>query len=240
MLIGSPPVRNSSLMRCKIVDNSDKEILLEQLQAQADGPLHTCEIRERSLGQAAGAALIAVLLVILGGWLISLPASWHLRSAQLWFWVPGTIVLVAGLAALLCSEAFRRRHGKRVLLLTPDSVQFNNAIGPTPWHHFEGFELEQSHFSLAIVFWVSVGNHAPALNPVSFKSLAAPDAWSVANGMRIKLWLFNPMLEGQRLDFERLTDLLYAYLNAAQARATLDKLFPTVKRISMLGQNTDQ
>lgn|GEM_PF-385848 len=240
MLIGSPPVRNSGLMHCKIMDNSNEEMLLEQLQAEADGPIHCCEIRERSLVQAAGTALVALLLVILGGWLMSLPVSWHLRSAQMWFWIPGTLVLGAGLTGLLCSEAFRRRHGKRVLLLTPDSVQFNNAIGATPWHYFDGFELEQSHFSLAIVFSVSVGSHVPALKPASFKSLAAPDAWPVANGMRIKLWLLNPMLEGQRLDFERLTDLLYAYINAAQARATLDKLFPTIKRISTLSQSTDQ
>lgn len=47
----------------------------------------------------------------------------------------------------------------------------------------------------------------------------------------MRLWLFNPMLDGQRLDFQALTDLLYAYLNAAQARSTLGQLFPEVQRV---------
>lgn len=214
------------------VDNADREALLLQLQTQADGPQHHCDIHERSLGQAAVAALVALVLVLMGGWLASLPAAWHLHAVQWLLWVPGALLLGAGLASLFCAEALRRRHGQRVLWLTPDTVHFANAVAATPWREFDGFELEQRYLSLSIVFSTHVGSSAPVLTPACFKSLAAPDARSVAGGLRVRLWLFNPMLDGRRLDLEGLKDLLFAYLEAAQARATLGKLFPTVQRFS--------
>ncbi|MBB1610841.1 hypothetical protein A9978_00160 [Pseudomonas sp. UMC65] len=224
-------MHSNSWMSCKAVDNAEKEALLLQLQADADGPRHRCEIRERALGQAVMLALLSLLLVLLGGWLASLPSAWQLRSAQLWFWLPGALMLGAGLVGLAAAEALRRRHGQQVLALTPDTLQFANAPEPTPWVCFDGFELEQRHLSLGLVFSVMAGSRAPTLAPACFKSLAAPHAWPVAAGMRVRLWLFNPMLDGQRLDFQALTDLLYAYLNAAQARSTLGQLFPEVQRV---------
>ncbi|WP_409298811.1 hypothetical protein [Pseudomonas sp. KCJK8993] len=218
-------------MSCKAVDNAGKEALLEQLQAAADGPQGQCEIHERCLGQAALLALLSVLLLALGGWLANLPTAWQLHSALLLFWGPGALLLGAGLAGLMGAEALRRRHGQRVLALSADSLQFANAAEPTPWTCFDAFELEQRHLSLAVVFSVSAGQRAPELAPAGFKALAAPNARSVAAGMRVRLWLCNPMLDGRRLGFEDLTDLLYAYLEAAQARRTLGQLFPEVQRL---------
>ena len=226
---------NNAWMHCSKMDNSEKEALLEQLQAQAQGPRGSIEIRERSLRQAALAALAAVLLITTGGWLASLPTAWHLRSAQWLFWLPGLAMMVAGLAALAGAEALRRRNGKRVLALTPETLHFANAPHPTPWYCFDAFELEQRHFSIGLVFSVTAGSRAPILAPKTFKAFASPDAWPVAAGIRVRLWLFNPVLEGQLLDFEKLTDLLYAYLEAAQARQTLSKLFPGIVQIGSQG-----
>jgi len=40
-------------------------------------------------------------------------------------------------------------------------------------------------------------------------------------------------VNGRRLDLQALVDLLYAYLQAAQARHTLAKLFPGVARVGV-------
>ncbi|WP_279615864.1 hypothetical protein [Phytopseudomonas flavescens] len=40
------------------MDDAKGEALLTRLQAQAEGPRHACEIRERSLGQALLAGLL--------------------------------------------------------------------------------------------------------------------------------------------------------------------------------------
>lgn len=222
------------------MDDASREALLSELQAQADGPQQRHEIHERASGQALCSALGAAVLLFVGGWLVSLPSIIHMRSAQWLCWVPGALLLTAGLALLAGAEAFSRRHGRRVMLLTADGVQFANAREATPWGCFDAFEIEQQHLSLALVFSVMAGQRVQGLTPPCFKSLAAPDARPVAAGMRLRLWLFNPMLDGRRLDLEALTSLLYAYLQAAQARRTLGKLFPEVQRFSAVRHSTGQ
>ena len=222
------------------MDDASREALLSELQAQADGPQQRHEIHERASGQALCSALGAAVLLFVGGWLVSLPSIIHMRSAQWLCWVPGALLLVAGLALLACAEAFSRRDGRRIMLLTADGVQFANASEATPWECFDAFEIEQQHLSLALVFSVIAGQRVQGLTPPGFKALAAPDARLVAAGMRLRLWLFNPMLDGRRLDIEELTDLLYAYLQAAQARRTLGKLFPEVQRFSAVRHSTGQ
>ncbi|MFB4368429.1 MULTISPECIES: hypothetical protein [unclassified Pseudomonas] len=222
------------------MDDASRAALLSELQAQADGPQQRHEIHERASGQALCSALGAAVLLFVGGWLVSLPSLIHLRSAQWLCWVPGALLLAAGLALLAGAEAFSRRNGRRVMLLTADGVQFANAREATPWECFDAFEIEQQHLSLALVFSVMAGQRVQGLSPPCFKSLAAPDARLVAAGMRLRLWLFNPILDGRRLDIEELTDLLYAYLQAAQARRTLGKLFPEVQRFSAVRHSTGQ
>nr|WP_288355545.1 hypothetical protein [uncultured Pseudomonas sp.] len=222
------------------MDDASRAALLSELQAQADGPQQRHEIHERASGQALCSALGAALLLFIGGWLVSLPSIIHMRSAQWLCWVPGALLLAAGLALLACAEAFSRRNGRRAMLLTADGVQFANAREATPWDCFDAFEIEQHHLSTALVFSVMAGQRVQGLTAPGFKSLAAPDARSVAAGMRLRLWLFNPMLDGRRLDIEALTDLLYAYLQAAQARRTLGKLFPEIQRLSAVRHSTGQ
>ncbi|SDI08933.1 hypothetical protein SAMN05216588_11160 [Pseudomonas flavescens] len=163
-----------------------------------------------------------------------------MQAGQWLCWIPGGLLLGAGLAALVAAEALRRRHGKTVLALSPDTLQFANASSATPWHSFDAFELEQRPFSLTLVFSVAAGHRAPPLGPTTLKALAAPDATRVAGGLRVRLWLLNPMLDGQRLDFAALTDLLYGYLDAAQARHTLGKLFPAAHRSGAVRQSMGQ
>lgn len=222
------------------MDDASRAALLSELQAQADGPQQRHEIHERASGQALCSALGAALLLFIGGWLVSLPSIIHLRSAQWLCWVPGALLLAAGLALLACAEAFSRRNGRRVMLLTADGVQFANAREATPWDCFDAFEIEQQHLSLALVFSVMAGQRVHGLTSPCFKSLAAPDARPVAAGMRLRLWLFNPMLDGRRLDIYELAGLLDEYLQAAQARRTLGKLFPEVQRFSAVRHSTGQ
>ena len=222
------------------MDDAGREALLSELQAQADGPQQRQEIHERASGQALFSALGAAVLLFVGGWLVSLPSIIHMRSAQWLCWIPGGLLLTAGLALLACAEAFSRRHGRRVMLLTADGVQFANAREARPWDCFSAFEIEQHHLSMALVFSVMVGQRMQGLTPPCFKSLAAPDARPVAAGMRLRLWLFNPMLDGRRLGIDELVGLLDEYLQAAQARRTLSRLFPEVQRFSAVRHSTGQ
>ncbi|MDD1506637.1 hypothetical protein [Pseudomonas sp. CNPSo 3701] len=222
------------------MDDASRAVLLSELQDQADGPQQCHEIHERASGQALCSALGAAILLFVGGWLVSLPSIIHMRSAQWLCWVPGALLLAAGLAMLAGAEAFSRRNGRLIMLLTADGVQFANAREATPWQCFDAFEIQQHHLRLSLVFSVMAGQRVQGLTPPCFKSLAAPDARPVAACMRLRLWLFNPMFDGRRLDIEELTELLYAYLQAAQARRTLGKLFPEVQRFSAVRHSTGQ
>jgi hypothetical protein len=53
----------------------------------------------------------------------------------------------------------------------------------------------------------------------------------VAGGLRVSLWLCTPVVAGRHIALQELVDLLYAYLQAAQARHTLAQLFPGVARL---------
>jgi hypothetical protein len=136
-----------------------------------------------------------------------------------------------GVAGLACAVVLYRRHGKRVLSVTPDTLCFANAQAPTPLDSFDGFEVEQGYFTTWLIFTVSAFSHAPVLAPACFRALASPDAVVVAGGLRVRLWLCTPVVAGRRLGLQELVDLLYAYVQAAQARRTLAQLFPGVARM---------
>lgn len=163
-------------------------------------------------------------------WLMALIGASPARPALLTAWIVALGLVVAGAGLLWLADALRRRHGQCILVLTPDSVTFSNANGPVPLHGFSGFELDQGLVRLRLTFWVAGFAQAPALRPPCFKSLRAPDASPVAGGLGLDLWLCNATVDGQRLELHALKDLLYAYLEAAQARHTLAQLFPQVQR----------
>ncbi|MBV4542437.1 hypothetical protein [Pseudomonas vlassakiae] len=218
------------------MDNAEREAHLAYLQSQADGPHDSFELRERSVGKALACVMTALLLCALGAWLVWLALLFgpQAGSGALWLLVGCGLGLAAvGLAALACAAALFRRQGKRVLSVTPDTLCFANAQAPTPLHAFDGFEVEQGFFSTRLIFTMTASSRAPALLPASFKGLASPDAMPVAGGLRVRLWLCTPVVNGRRLDLQALVDLLYTYLQAAQARHTLQQLFPGVARVGV-------
>jgi len=137
---------------------------------------------------------------------------------------------IIGLVALVCAWALYQRHGQCALAVTRDTVGFANALAPVPWEAFEGFDVEQRRLSTHLVFSLAAFGAAPVLKASSFKALAAPDAQLIAGGLRLKVWACNFTLTGRRLTLAELVDVLYPYLQAAQARRTLAQLFPAVAR----------
>ncbi|HGM5581822.1 TPA: hypothetical protein ACKP22_003528 [Pseudomonas putida] len=204
--------------------DADRQALLAQLQAQADGPCEPWAVTESSRGKALACALLAVALLLVGGWLASLPAQWQMLSGQWLLWAPGCVLVAAGVVGLAVAEGLRRRHGQQVLRLGDDGLLFANAQAPTPLYCFDGFEIEQRHLSTTLVFSLAAISRAPVLAPACFKSLVAPDAWPVAGGLRIKVWLCTPRVDGRRIDLQALTDRLYTCMEAAHARRTLGQL----------------
>ncbi|WP_444757198.1 hypothetical protein [Pseudomonas sp. A014] len=204
--------------------DTDRETLLAWLRAHAEESCKPWALHESSRGKALACALLAFSLVLVGGWLASLPAQWQMQSGHWLLWGPGVLLLVAGMAGLALAEGLRRRHGKCVLSVTDDSVLFANSHAPTPLSCFDGFEIDQRHLSMTLVFSLAAISRAPQLAPACFKSLVAPDAWPVAGGLRVKLWLCTPVVDGRRVDLQALTDRLYVCMEAAQARRTLGQL----------------
>ncbi|AXQ46983.1 hypothetical protein N8H41_12790 [Pseudomonas vlassakiae] len=218
------------------MDNAECEAHLAYLQAQADGPHDSFDLLERSYGKVLACAMTALLLCALGAWLVWLALLFGPQASGGVLWLLsgcGLGLVAVGLAALTCAAALYRRQGKRVLSVTPDTLCFANAQAPTPLHAFDGFEVEQGYFSTRLIFTMAASSLAPALLPTSFKGLASPDAITVAGGLRVRLWLCTPVVNGRRLDLQALVDLLYAYLQAAQARHTLAQLFPGVARVGV-------
>ncbi|HGA2318944.1 TPA: hypothetical protein ACIRVE_003528 [Pseudomonas putida] len=216
------------------MDNAEREAHLAYLQAQADGPHDSFELLERSFGKALACAITGLLLCGLGAWLVWLALLFGAQASSGALWLLsgcGLGLLAVGLAALACSAALYRRQGKRVLSVTPDTLCFANAQAPTPLHAFDGFEVEQGYFSTRLIFTMAASSLAPALLPASFKGLASPDAITVAGGLGVRVWLCTPVVNGRRLDLQALVAMLYAYLQAAQARHTLAQLFPGVARL---------
>ncbi|WP_411383285.1 hypothetical protein ACK3BK_21745 [Pseudomonas sp. L7] len=204
--------------------DTDRETLLAWLGAHAEESCKPLALHESSRGKALACALLAFSLVLVGGWLASLPAQWQMQSGQWLLWGPGVLLLVAGVAGLALAEGLRRRHGKCVLSVTDDCVLFANSHAPTPLYCFDGFEIDQRHLSMTLVFSLAAISRAPQLAPACFKSLVAPDAWPVAGGLRVKLWVCTPVVDGRRVDMQALTDRLYVCMEAAQARRTLGQL----------------
>ena len=228
------PMRNGNWTCCRLMDNDEREAHLAYLQAQADGPVEGFELRERSLGKALACAVAGLSLAALGAWLMALAVQFAPQAGSGVTWLLagfGLGLAVPGLAALACAAVLYRRQGKLALSVTADTLCFANAQAPTPLHAFDGFEIEQGYFSTRLIFSVSASSRAPALAPACFKALAAPDAVAVAGGLRVRLWLCTPVVGGRRLALQELVDLLYAYLQAAQARHTLAQLFPGVARL---------
>lgn len=216
------------------MDNDERAAHLAYLQAQADGPSDSFELLEHSLGKALVCAVIGLLLGGLGVWLVALAVQFSANASSAAIWLMSGVGLgLAGAAVVVLTGAalLYRRHGKRVLGVTPDTLCFANAQAPTPLHDFDGFEVEQGYFTTRLIFTVSAFSHAPALTPACFKALASPDAVTFAGGLRVRLWLCTPVVGGRRLSLQQLVDLLYAYVQAAQARRSLAQLFPGVARL---------
>lgn len=204
--------------------DTDREALLAWLRAHAQESCKPWAVHESSRGKALACALLAFSLVFVGGWLASLPAQWQLQTGQWLLWVPGLLLLTVGVVGLAFAEGLRRRHGQQVLRLADDSVLFANSHAPTPLYCFDGFEIDQRHLSMTLVFSLAAISRAPQLAPACFKSLVAPDAWPVAGGLRVKLWVCTPVVDGRRIDLQALTDRLYVCMEAAQAQRTLGQL----------------
>ncbi|WP_230388173.1 hypothetical protein [Pseudomonas putida] len=224
-------MRNGNWICCRTMDNGEREAHLAYLQAQADGPTDSFVLLERSLGKALACAVIGLLFGALGIWLTVLAVQFSPSASSGVIWLMSGLgfgLAGVGVAGLACAAALYRRHGKRVLSVTPDTLCFANAQAPTPLHSFDGFEVEQGYFTTRLIFTVSASCHAPALAPACFRALASPDAVVVAGGLRVRLWLCTPVVAGRRLGLQELVDLLYAYVQAAQARRTLAQLFPGV------------
>lgn len=216
------------------MDDREREAHLEYLQACANGPSESLEIHESSIGKALVCASLSLLVGVVGLWLATLPLVFGPQTplgVKGLLWGCGVPMLLLGLAGLGLAEALRRRHGKRVLGVTPDTICFANSPEPLPWHTFDAFDIDQRRLSTLLVFSVSAFSRAPALQPACFKSMVVPDAVPLAGGLRVKVWVCTPTLAGRALHLDELTGLLFAYLEAAQARRTLGQLFPGVERL---------
>lgn len=215
------------------MDNSGADADLAYLQVHAVGPDESFELCEHSLGKALACAVIGLVALGLGGWLTSLPTVLGPQTATavvVLLWAFGAGLAGFGLVALVCAWALYQRHGQCALAVTRDTVGFANALAPVPWEAFEGFDVERRRLSTHLVFSLAAFGAAPVLKASSFKALAAPDAQLIAGGLRLKVWACNFTLTGRRLTLAELVDVLYPYLQAAQARRTLAQLFPAVAR----------
>ncbi|WP_437879894.1 hypothetical protein [Pseudomonas sp. LRF_L74] len=215
------------------MDDLEREAHLTALQVAADGPRQNLELRECSRGKALACAVLGVVVAPAGIWLVMLPVQFGLSVANpvAWtLWACALVLIGAGFAAIALAVALARRHGQRVLALTPDKLAFANSTEPLALDTFDSFEIDQRHLSSVLTFSVAVHARAPLLEPACFRSLMAPDAWPVAGGLRVKLWVCALSLDGQRVGFEQLTGLLLAYIEGAQARRTLGQLFPQTVR----------
>lgn len=215
------------------MDKTDGKADLAYLQAQADGPGEPFELHEHSLGKALACAAAGLVASGLGIWLATLPMVFGPQTASTvkWLlWAFGAGLAGLGLAALACAWALYQRHGQCVLAVSRDTVGFANASAPVPWEAFEGFDVDQRRLSTQLVFGIAAFSAAPSLRAPGFKALAAPDAQVIAGGLRLRVWACHFTLAGRKLTLAELVDVLYPYLQAAQARRTLARLFPGVAR----------
>ncbi len=227
------PGRSSGWTDCSTMDEAAREAHLDMLQDAADGPTQSFTIYESSLDKAIACGVLSVLLVVVGGWLLQATTTLaaHLSAGLLVLMVVTALVfLLSGLGGLVVAEALRRRHGQRVLAVTRDTLCFANALEPVPWVTFDGFDVDQKHLTIRLMFCRSGFSTLPALTPVRFKSLAAPHAYPIAGDLQVKLWMCAPTLAGKRMDIDDLVRLLFPYLEAAQARRTLGLLYPEVEQ----------
>lgn len=215
------------------MDNTGADADLAYLQAHAVGPDESFELHEHSLGKALACAAIGLVAIGLGGWLASLPMLFGAQTAstvKVLLWAFGAGLVGIGLVALVSAWALYQRHGRCALAVTRETVAFANALAPVPWEAFEGFDVEQRRLSTHLMFSLAAFGAAPVLKAPGFKALAAPDAQLIAGGLRLKVWACNFTRAGRRLALAELVDVLYPYLQAAQARRTLAQLFPAVAR----------
>ncbi|AIR89692.1 hypothetical protein [Pseudomonas cremoricolorata] len=206
---------------------------LAWLQASAEGPSETFDIIELSLGKAVACAVVALLALAAGGFL-ALTASRiaeHLSGGLLSvLWGLALALLAAGLAGLSLAEALRRRHGARVLTVSRDTLRFADDI-ELPWETFDSFEVDQRLVTTSLLFAIAAYAQMPPLPNVGLASLAAPHVQPVPGGLRIKIWMCTPKVNGRTLDYQALANLLFPYLEGAQARRTLSRLYPDVENI---------
>lgn len=219
------------------MDDLTREAHLESLQAAAEGPQHSCELRERCRVQACLLGLAAVVPFATGAWLL-----WanHVFAHSILVWGPAWLLIAAAGAGLAIAWALWRRHGSVVLALTPETIAFANSPAPAPLHSFSELFVDQRHLHSTLAFTVYAPTGAPALRPRCYRSLAAPHAWPIAGGLQIKLWYVCLTLDGEPLDHQQVAYLIHDYIEAAQARRTLGQLFPGVQRLGEVRHSTGQ
>ncbi len=215
------------------MDEAAREAHLDMLQDAADGPTESFAIHESSLGKAIACAVVSGSLVAVGGWLLQATAVLAAQLSAGLLVLMGSVALLfllPGLAGLALAEALRRRHGQCVLAVTRDTLRFANALEPVPWVTFDGFDVDQKHLTLSLLFCRSGFSALPVLTPACFKSLMAPDAYPIAGGLQLKVWMCGPTVAGKRLDIDGVIKRLFPYLEAAQARRTLGLLYPEAEQ----------
>lgn len=215
------------------MDDVARRTHLAALQQAAQGPTDTFCLYESSLGKAMACAALALGSALMGIWLMQVTMTLSAQASKgvnLLMWGVALAFLLLGLTGLTLAEALRQRHGQCVLTVNRDTLSFANASEPVPWTAFDGFDVDQRHLTTSLVFSVAAFGTLPPLQPACFKSLVAPHVQRIAGGLRVKVWMCSPTVEGKRLGLEDLTQRLFPYLQAAQARRTLATLYPVAER----------
>ncbi|WP_313739126.1 hypothetical protein [Pseudomonas sp.] len=214
------------------MDDVAREAHLAALQQAARGPSETFFLHESSLSRAIACAVLAVGSALLGIWLMQVTMTLSAQTSKglnLLMWGVALAFLLLGLAGLTLAEALRQRHGQCVLTAKRDTLSFANASEPVPWTAFDGFDVDRRYLTTSLVFSVSGGSALPPLQSAGFESLVAPHVQRIAGGLRLRVWMCSPTAENKPLDLDDLTQRLFPYLEAAQARRTLDKLYPAAE-----------
>ncbi|UFH49272.1 hypothetical protein [Pseudomonas sp. KNUC1026] len=219
------------------MDDLERQAHLQALQTAAEGPQHSCELSERCRVQACLLGLAAGAPLVIGAWLLWANQAF---AHSILVWGPALLFIAAGGAGLAIARALWRRHGCVVLALTPDTLAFANSPEPAQLYQFSEFVLEQSYLHTTLAFTVHAPKGAPPLSPRCYRSLAVPDAWPIAGGLQIKLWYVRLTLDGEPLKHRQVVQLIYSYVEAAQARHTLALLFPGVQRLGEVRHSTGQ
>ena len=177
-----------------------------------------CVIHETSMFHACltalGGAVAGGFSIYLG---LLMPYSLDMPSVMwiIWLLVAGLLVLAVFLFAAALS--IYQRHGQVAMTLTPESIEFADALSPIPMYTFQAIEVEwQCRFKLA--FMVTVGCPAPEIRGTSAFSVSRLESLRrtrvVAGGKRVKVDLFGVRVDGRKVGTDELAQLIYAYIIA--------------------------